>query len=172
MKPICIQFSGLPGSGKTTLARKLTSHLQIPVFSKDRIERVLKADGLTDGGSITSYHLLLDMADEQLSMGVSVILDAVFPLAGFRHRVREIAQQHDADLFVIHTFCSDEQTYQERMTNRVTYHPGWTPKGWEEVLRLREMYESWSPDDALFVDSIESVDDNLEKIVTTFQLQK
>ncbi len=66
MNPICILYSGLPGSGKTTLAHALATHLQIPVFSKDRMERVLKADGLTDGGSITSYHLLLDMADEQL----------------------------------------------------------------------------------------------------------
>ncbi len=102
---------------------------------------------------------------------MSVILDAVFPLAGFRQRVREIAHRHEADLFVIHTFCSDETVYQERMSNRVEYHPGWQPKGWEEVLRLRAMYESWSPDNALFVDSMDAVDDNLEKIITSFHLR-
>lgn len=161
----CILFSGLPGSGKTSLARQLATRLQISLFSKDAIDRVLRDDGLIENSSLTGYHLLMDLAEQQLSLHLSTILDAVFPMQGFRKEVSSIVQKQDARLIVIHTYCSDSNTHRQRMTNRVQYHQGWTPKGWEEVERLASFYEAWEQDEAIFVDAIYPINENFEKIL-------
>ncbi|MFB4316819.1 zeta toxin family protein [Actinomadura sp. 21ATH] len=36
--PVAILVNGLPGAGKTTLARTLSRHLELPMFSKDIIK--------------------------------------------------------------------------------------------------------------------------------------
>lgn len=164
-KPMCIQFSGLPGSGKTTLGQRLASRLSIPLLSKDGIDSVLLQDALTTGSTLTGYHLLMSIADYQLSLGVSIILDAVFPLPGFRQRVANIAEQHHAKLYIIHTFYSDEILYRDRMANRIQYHAGWTAKGWQEVERVRGFYETWSKNDVIRVNSVNSINSNLESIL-------
>lgn len=84
-------MSGLPGCGKSTLAREIARRLGIPLFAKDRFQSLLCRNGLAGRGTADGYHLLLDMADEQLSLGVSVVLDAVFPQQGFRQAAAEIA---------------------------------------------------------------------------------
>jgi len=42
MEKTLILFAGMPGSGKTTLARMVSHRLSVPVFAKDRMQRVLR----------------------------------------------------------------------------------------------------------------------------------
>jgi len=158
-------FSGLPGSGKTTLARRLATRLQLPLFSKDAIDAILRDDGLVEGSSLTGYHLLMDLAEQQLTLGISPIIDAVFPMREFREHVALIVQRQMANLYIIHTYCSDEMIYRQRMADRVQYHRGWTAKGWEEVERLRPIYEPWIKQDALFLDAMDNIEQNLDKLL-------
>ncbi|MDP9379366.1 MAG: ATP-binding protein [Chloroflexota bacterium] len=108
---------------------------------------------------------MLDLAGEQLSLGVSVVLDAVFPLSGFRTAVRGLASEHSARLSVIHCHCSDEAIWKARMEPRPRYVPGWTPVGWEEVEWLRARYEPWDQGEALFVDAVEKPEKNLAVVL-------
>jgi predicted kinase len=39
-------FSGLPGTGKTALARQVAGELGIPLFAKDRIQSTLRVRSL------------------------------------------------------------------------------------------------------------------------------
>src|SRR5689334_17160799 len=100
--PKLIAFSGLPATGKSSLARHLAQTLQIPMFSKDHFESILYKDQISDGSSLSGYHLLLETANLQLSLALSVIVDAVFPLQGFRDSLKAIALEHHAQLYVIH----------------------------------------------------------------------
>jgi predicted kinase len=123
----------------------------------------LRALNLADRTTADGYHLLLDLADEQLSLGVSVVLDAVFPLEGFRAEARAIAERHQAAFRVIYCHCSDEALWQERMRTRHRYVPNWTPVDWAEVERLREKYQPWDDRQVLRVDAADDLDENLTR---------
>ena len=160
-----ILFSGLPGSGKTTLARQVAQHLKIPVFGKDRIQAALRMHDLAERVSAHGYLIMLDQADEQLSLGLSVVLEAVFPLKQFREQAWEIANRHHAAFRTIYVYCSDDEIWKARMTNRMLYVPNWTPVGWEDVTRLRTYFEPWDATTTLFVDSLQSAEHNLEPVL-------
>lgn len=53
------------------------------------------------------WHILFNFAELQLSLGLSVIMDAVFMGSG-RDTASDIATKHQARFRAIHTFCSDE----------------------------------------------------------------
>ncbi len=92
MDPYLVLISGLPGTGKTRLASELAKRLQVPVFAKDRFQSQFRILGFTDREGPAGYHLLFDMADQQLSLGVSAILDAVFPMHGHLAHLRRNVQ--------------------------------------------------------------------------------
>ncbi|MEM9954392.1 MAG: ATP-binding protein [Chloroflexota bacterium] len=157
-----IMLSGLQGTGKSTLAQELASELQMPLFAKDYLEAILYNDDLTDGASIFSYHQILALADLHLSLGISCILDAVFPLGGFRQQARYIVDKHHAIFIVIHTYCSDEALHRQRIETRQSTVP-WQRITWQDMCHTQSYYEAWSPDEALFLDAVNSLETNIQK---------
>lgn len=162
-----VLISGLQGCGKSTLARRTAERLNIPLFAKDRFQSLLRQRGLAERNTADGYHLMFDMADEQLSLGVSIILDAVFPLSGFRQEVAQIAQRHQARFRPVYCYCSDEAEWRKRISERQhNYVPHWSPMGWEEVERFREMFTPWPPETTLFIDAMTNLETNVEAVCT------
>src|SRR5712691_1279442 len=93
---LLIMFSGIPGSGKTALARRLAEHLRIPLFSRDSAQKFLYEHQLIQSNTVEGYHWILRQAEEQLALGVSCILDAVFPRTEFRIIASQTAMRHQA----------------------------------------------------------------------------
>ena len=165
--PLLLVFTGLPGCGKTTLARRIAQALSIPLFSKDRFQSSLVQQNLALRATADGYLLILNQADEQLSLGVSCILDAVFPLPGFRQSLEEIVARHGARLRVVRCVCSNETVWRQRMQGRKQYHNYWTPVGWEEVERLKAIYEPWPTSiPVLQIDAINNPDQNFRDVLT------
>jgi predicted kinase len=168
LEPTLILFTGMPGSGKTTLARMVARRLKVPVFAKDRVQRVLRDHHLAPENSGDGYYIILDIADELLSLGLSVMLDATFPLDHFRMVASDIAARYKANFCAIYCYCSDEKVWQSRMVDRVHYVPGWKPVGWSDVLRMKEYYQPWN-DNALFVDSMNPPEINIPLVLDYIQ---
>lgn len=105
------------------------------------------------------------LAEQQLSLGLSTILDAVYFSQEARDLVRTIAKKHNAHFHVIHTLCSDKNIWRERVLKRAeNSSPDETPAQWDGIMAELDKFQPWGQDEALFVDSIHPVDVNLEKI--------
>jgi predicted kinase len=163
MDPCLVLISGLPGTGKTRLANELATSLQIPVFARDRFQAQLRCLGFTDREGSAGYHLLFDMADQQLSLGVSAILDAVFPMHGFRQKAHEIAEGNGARFRAILCYCSNDVVLRKRLEKRKQYVPHWSPVGWDEVLKIRAYFEPWEDNSALHLDATDDFSLNLSR---------
>lgn len=84
---VCILVSGMPASGKSTMAAYLSRVLGMPMFSKDAIkERLYDSVGFRSRAEkvqlgVAAMHILYDCARACLSCGQSVILENNFEVA-------------------------------------------------------------------------------------------
>jgi predicted kinase len=161
---VLVLVGGLPGTGKSSLADELASHLHAPVFAKDRIEASLWRDGVkAEQGSWTiAEHLLTTLAGEQLRHGQSAILDTVARTLDSRTVWRETAHEFGAEFRVIECVCSDPATHRSRIEGRVRGIPGWYELTWADVERSRSQYDAW-PEDHLVVDAVAPLADNVAR---------
>jgi len=155
-----IVFSGLPGTGKSTLAEAIGCTFRIPVFCKDRLEAVLWRSGITRemNSGWAGYELLTTVAESQLRLGQSAILDSVASAERIRRRWRELAAQHGATFRAVECICPDEVIHRARLNGRQRGIPGWYELDWAEVERVRVNYEAWQAE-RLVVDTARGVNE-------------
>src|SRR5579859_3861592 len=160
-----VLFSGPPGVGKSRLSYRLSRHTGWAVFSKDQFDRTFQTLEIGAYPRITAYHLMLDLAELNVRNGVSVILDAVFPMDGFRQRARAIAAARAARFCPVVCQCSDEALWQDRVSRREEMVAGWRPAAWQEVQRIQAYYEPWTQPH-LLLDATNDFDDNFQRLLS------
>ena len=160
-----IVVSGLPGSGKTTLARAIASDLELPLLSKDTVKEALfDALGVGDVAwsrrlGSASVAILFGLAREMSGCVLESFWDPTFAKAEL--------QKLDGLLVELHCSCSPEtarQRFQQR--HRRDRHPGhlddqriddfdeWLRAGRGEALRLGGPLLEVSTETELDVDDI------------------
>jgi predicted kinase len=169
METILILFSGLAGTGKSTLANALARELKIPVISFDYfMDHALPRHVIGNPGSWTNqdvFEMMSKLAEQQLSLGVSVIMDAVYFSRESRDSVRAVAEKYRARFRVIHAFCSNKELWRERVVSRANASaPEETPAQWDTIMAELDEFHPWNQDEALFVDSIHPIDQNIRFI--------
>jgi predicted kinase len=162
-----IIFSGLPGTGKSSLAEALARQLGMPVFAKDWLEATLLRSGLVSTSEnkplgSAGYELLSILAERQLMLNQSVILDSVAGTQTIRTRWHQLAKQYGADRCVIECICSDETLHRARLNNRQRHIPGWHELEWADVEKAKQLYLPWE-EEHLVLDMVDSVDENVIK---------
>lgn len=165
-----IIFSGLPGTGKSTLAESVGKGLGIPVFARDWLEATLLRCELkpaTEEKSLgwTSYELMTVLAERQLMLGQSVILDSVAATETIRNTWHQLAEQYNATWRVIECICSDESLHRSRLNGRQRHIPGWHELEWSEVEKVKDYYSPWEGE-RLVLDMTNSFDKNFLKAKT------
>lgn len=146
-------MAGLPGLGKSTVAEGLARHLRAPIFSIDPAEAAMWAAGLqkTETG-IAAYKVVQALAEENLKLGLSVVIDAVNPVEAARDMWRHLASEQNVPLIFIEVACMDEVIHRERIEARVRGIEGMNEVSWEDVQNRQREYEGWS-DERLRLDS-------------------
>jgi len=139
-KPVLYIFSGLPGTGKSTLAQLLASELAAVYLRVDSIEQALKDISQLEVG-VEGYHAAYRLAADNLMLGLSVIADSCNPIAITRREWEAVAKASHAEFINIEITCSDEDEHQRRVVSRRTAHDELTLPTWEQVL-ARE-YHAW-----------------------------
>lgn len=159
-------FTGLPGTGKSTLAVEAARLLGCPIFGKDVLEAALwrseigPAQGVQTGWA--GYELLTTFAESQLDLGQSAILDTVATFQRIRTRWHELAATHGAAYVSIHTVCSDEAVHRKRVETRRRNIPGWSELTWQHIQEVRRRYEA--PEADLVLDATEPLTVNLKRL--------
>ena len=137
-----IVFGGLPGTGKTTLARALVQERGTAYLRIDTIEQALRQSGTVgDDMGPTGYMVAYALAESNLRLGRSVVADAVNALPITREPWRQVAQATSAELVEIEVICSDTAEHRRRIETRSIDVPGLTPPTWEEI--LAGDYQPW-----------------------------
>jgi predicted kinase len=162
-----VVFTGLPGAGKSSVAEPVGRELGIPVFAKDWLEAALKRVGLGQDEKSAGimghagYELLTVLAQHQLNLGQSAILDSVAGFEDTRQQWRNLAATHRADWYVIECICSDEMLHRKRLTTRRRGSPGWGELTWAEVERVKTYYHPWS-EEHLVLDATNPLAENIQ----------
>lgn len=167
-------FSGLPGTGKSTLANRLARELRWPLLRIDDLLDPMPAEtdiSFWDGKILN----LLTVAEAQLELGLDVIVDTIF-MKNDRLHAQELARKYDARFRPIHTFVSDEALWEQRVVARdvfiddairVTqrYEGKAVSDIWERIQFQRQGFLPWQVNTALFVDAIYPVEQNYEFVL-------
>lgn len=126
-----LQMAGMPGSGKSSLARLIGRSTRAVVIDKD----VLKTAALEAGAEEalaagTAYDVFFALADHLLGQGWSVVLDSPSFWETIPERGGKIAASRHVPYFFIECVCEDRDELARRLRDRdrVASQPG------EEIL--------------------------------------
>lgn len=170
--PVLIALSGLPGVGKTTVARQVSAEIGAVHVRIDTIEAAMARSGIVDraGGwdavPEAGYRVAYAMASDFLSAGHDVVADSVNPLGITRQAWAEVARTARAALIEVEVICSDRKVHRSRVEARASDIEGLRVPTWQQV--QDRTYERWDRE-VLRVDTAAGVDPAAAAIVAAFQ---
>ena len=153
--PLLIVFGGLPGTGKTTIARELTRRLAASYLRIDTIEQRLREAGLEVVGA-TGYVIANALAAENLLIGRTVIADCVNPVAASRNGWRDTARRCSAQLIEIELICSNVAEHRRRVESRDVDVSGHKQPTWDDI--VNRAYEPWDREHLVLDTAADGVD--------------
>jgi predicted kinase len=136
-----IIFSGLPGSGKTTLAKAVAKRIGCAYIRIDTIEQALR-DLCAINVEGQGYRLAYRVASDNLRVGLSVVADSCNPIELTRREWERVALDAGVPYVNIEIICSDIQQHRDRLESRVADVAGLKLPTWSEAAS-RE-YDPWT----------------------------
>lgn len=113
-------LSGLPGCGKSHLARELAAQTPAVVVSSDRVRRLLFSRPTYSEGEHSFVHdVCYRLAARGLATGRIVILDATNLRESIRQRYRTLAWRYEAPMHLV-VVESAEATVRQRLQRRAS----------------------------------------------------
>ncbi|MBB3393204.1 putative kinase [Rhizobium sp. BK275] len=137
-----IIFGGLPGSGKTTIARALAKRLGAVHLRIDTIEQTIRASGmLRSEVGPAGYMVGYALAEDNLTLGNTVVADSVNGLTITRDAWLSVAVRAGVRAVEIEIVCSDKVEHRRRVETRASDIPGLIDPSWEKV--ITRDYDDW-----------------------------
>ncbi|HAT8648936.1 TPA: AAA family ATPase [Legionella pneumophila] len=157
-----IILGGLPGTGKTTVAKELAKLLKSVYLRVDTVEQALIAVSKQYNPTYEfigpeGYEILYAVGRDNLLLGNHVIVDSVNPIQLTRDAYRSVAKSVNAEFIEVEFICSNEEDHKNRIQLRAPDIKGHKLPTWEEVLS-RE-YEPWESRTLLIDTSKHSIEE-------------
>lgn len=166
--PVVVVVSGLPGTGKSTLADLVARRIGAPSFAGDWLLGALAPHGVLTGldraASLAVYYGLLDrLVTRQLMLGQSAVVDCIITDELVADWTRNAAR-FDARVVVVECVCSDAVLHRRRIEGRRRDIPGWHEVGWDHVQRMQAEFPPLEHKH-LTVDAVDPLDENVRAVL-------
>ena len=151
--PDLFVFFGLIATGKSTVARGWADTHGLSYYNSDVVRKELaglspqaKQRETADQGiysaefTARTYAALLERAEQDLTQGKGVVLDASYQRKSDRNQVRMLAQRLGVRLYCILCVCPEEEM-KRRMTLRALDPQAVSDGRWEIYLKQKERFE-------------------------------
>jgi predicted kinase len=156
-----IVFSGLPGVGKTAIARELARAIGAVHLRIDSIEQVLRRAGHRVEGE--GYEVAYAVAEDNLRVGRTVIADCVNPWPLTRGAWRDVAERAGVAVFDVEIICSDAIEHRRRVESRQADIVGHALPTWQDV--VERDYHAWDRDRLVVDTAVSDVSASVSAIV-------
>jgi predicted kinase len=156
-------FSGLPGVGKTAVARELARQIGGVHLRIDSIEQAIRGwasfnQPLDDVG----YRVAYAIAEDNLRIGRTVVADSVNPLRLTRDAWVNVAKRAGVMAVEVEIRCSGPEEHRRRVEARAADVPGLTMPTWADVV-ARE-YHPWDREHLVIESASWTIDENVSLI--------
>lgn len=166
-QPLLVAMCGLPGTGKTHFAAKLTQELPFLILESDRLRKVLvehpKYTTNEHRRVFSSCHVLIE---EYLTNGYSVLFDATNLNEDFRVLLYEISESTGAPIALVHLTApldTVRRRLKQRKSNR--HAKTYSDAGWLIYTKLAPVEEPVQREHYT-VDSSNDIAPVLEQVVS------
>ncbi|GKX35715.1 MAG: adenylyl-sulfate kinase [Rhizobiaceae bacterium MnEN-MB40S] len=159
-----ISFSGLPGVGKSTIAKALARDISAVYVRVDSIEAALKVSvlGVPDAED-AGYLAAANIAKDNLALGHNVVADTVNPVSETRALWAQVGADSGARLVNVEIVCSDKIEHRRRVETRSSDIRGQVCPNWSEV--EQRLYQEWTQDRLILDSSAFQVSESTAKII-------
>lgn len=143
--PNLIVFAGLPGTGKSSVARRVAQATGALWLRIDSIEQALREFGaVQDFPGDAGYRIAYALAEDNLRLGHDVVGDSVNPWMLTRNAWQEVGKRAGAEVVEVETVCSDKVEHRRRVEARESDVAGLSLPSWQAV--QERDYHPWDRD--------------------------
>lgn len=170
MARVLIVVSGLPGTGKTAVARAVADRMGAVHLSIDPVENAMLGAGAERGWTtgVAAYEAVRVMAQDNLVRGLTVVVDAVNDSEAARDTWRRAGAEAAAPVRFFLLRLDDQAEHRRRLEGRERAMEHVGEPTWESVRSRADAYEPWvGPFDE--IDASQTLAEVVEDIVAALR---
>ena len=154
-----IVITGLPGTGKTTIAKALAKEIDAIVFSTDKIRKMIfETPVYNEEDKRRVYNELFFQAEKYLKMGKNVILDGTFYTKALRNRAKEGGALFSQKVYFV--YCKTPEIFLKRIDSR---KDKFSDADYNVYLGMKKIFEDFE-EEIIEIDTSNPVKTNIDTI--------